>query len=238
MRLKVIILDFDGTIVDSVGIKNAAFMELFKDFPEYLDEIMAYHLSHNATIRFEKFEFIYTNILTQPYGEDIKENLSRRFSNLVFDKIVGCPFVEGALEFLEFFVRIMPLYLVSMSPKEELNRILLSRGLKRYFKKVYPSNFTKTAAISDILQAEALQPGEAIFIGDTNEDYLSAIEMGVFFVGRNSGKSFQSDDITVLNDLNSVKAFIEEMPCGGKSDLTSLPVVGLGDGDSKLGLFK
>jgi phosphoglycolate phosphatase-like HAD superfamily hydrolase len=211
MRPKVIILDFDGTIVDSVGIKNAAFMELFKDFPEHLDEIMAYHLSHNATIRFEKFEFIYNNILTQPYRKDIKESLSSRFSNLVFDKIVGCPLVVGALEFLEYFGKIVPLYLVSMSPREELNRILAARNLEKYFKKIYSSDFTKTTAIGDILQTEGFQPYEAVFIGDTNEDYLAAESMGIFFVGRNSGKSFQSDEITVLKDLKDAKAFIEEM---------------------------
>ena len=62
-RCRLLILDFDGTLVESVGVKDEAFALLFKDFPEHLDDIMQYHISHNATIRFEKFEYIFNNIL-------------------------------------------------------------------------------------------------------------------------------------------------------------------------------
>ena len=33
MRFKIIVLDFDGTLIESVGIKDQAFKELFKDYP-------------------------------------------------------------------------------------------------------------------------------------------------------------------------------------------------------------
>jgi len=208
MRFRVIILDFDGTIVESVGIKDAAFRELFRGYPEHLDEIMAYHLSHNATIRFEKFEFIYRNILKQPYGQNIKEDLSRRFSDLVFNEIVECPFVEGALEFLEHFVAILPLYLVSMSPEEELIRILREKALAQYFKNVYYSSWKKVDAIDDICRNEAVLPIEAVFVGDTYEDFQAAKSMNVPFVGRNSKKSFFDSTAPIFEDLHGVLEFV------------------------------
>ena len=50
MELKTIILDFDGTLVESVGIKDAAFEALFSEYPEHLECIMAYHLSHGRLL--------------------------------------------------------------------------------------------------------------------------------------------------------------------------------------------
>ena len=104
MRFKVILLDFDGVIVESVGIKDQAMRALFQDVPEHLNQIMDYHLAHNATIRFEKFKYITERILQKPYPKEEEARLSKRFSELVFQKIVACPFVEGSLDFLRFYV--------------------------------------------------------------------------------------------------------------------------------------
>ncbi len=73
MNPRAIILDFDGTIVESVGIKDQAFEALFDQYPEHFDEIMQYHLAHNATIRFDKFKFIAENILHINYTDQLSE---------------------------------------------------------------------------------------------------------------------------------------------------------------------
>lgn len=236
MKCRVIILDFDGTIIESVGIKDAAFYELFKGFSEHIDKIMAYHLSHNATIRFEKFEFIYRNILKQPYDPTIREDLSRWFSDLVFNKIVECPFVKGAMEFLEHFVGILPLYIVSMSPEEELNRILYARGLTRFFRGIYSSNYKKPTAIKDILKREGIQANEAILIGDANEDFLAARDTGVFFLGRNSGKIFESERLKILEDFDEIKTSIGHLVQGSKSRLPCVSAAVNGVEGSGIGL--
>jgi phosphoglycolate phosphatase-like HAD superfamily hydrolase len=208
-RFRVIVLDFDGTVVESVGIKDRVFYELFRGFPDKLDRIMAYHLSHNAVIRFEKFEHIYTKILGLPYTEEVKEHLSERFSALAFNAIVECPYVEGAWDFLARYQKLVPLYLVSMSPEDELNRILAARGLSQFFKKVYPSSWQKCEALRDIVEREGITPGEAVFIGDAIEDYYAADEAGVFFIGRNSGKPFEGAPIPLFADFSGVRGFIE-----------------------------
>jgi len=197
-------LDFDGTIVESVGIKDDAFRELFRDFPGHLDRIMSYHLANNATIRFEKFKHIYKNILKLPYTDAIREDLSKRFSDLVFKKIVECEYVEGAIEFLEYFKRILPLYLVSMSPVDELDRILNARNLKDYFKDVYSGTRKKTDTIRDILLRENAKGDEAILVGDANEDYLAARSAGIVFIGRDSKKQFYDANVPIYRDLQEI----------------------------------
>jgi len=206
--MKVIILDFDGTIIESVGIKDSAFKTLFSEYPEHLNRIMRYHLSNNATVRFDKFKHVIENILNQEYNEEKKRFLSRRFSDLVFEKIVECPYVRGAEDFLNYFREKVPIYLASASPLEELEEILETRDLKKYFKNVYAIPWIKMDVIQDILKRENIPSEEAVFIGDAFEDYEAARLTDVFFIGRNSGKSFHSADIPVYKNLSDIKEFL------------------------------
>jgi phosphoglycolate phosphatase len=208
MPFKVIILDFDGTIVESVGIKDAAFRELFKEYPWLLDDIMDYHLSQNATIRFEKFRHITENILKKQYTEEIAADLSDRFSQMVFQRIVSCAYVPGALDFMRYFQNKIPLFMISISPSDELERILRARNLKKYFKRIYADPWTKTDAIKDILSLERLSSTEAVFIGDSQEDCKASSETGVFFIGRDSGKSFHGADIQLSRNMLEIKRII------------------------------
>ncbi len=216
LPFKLLILDFDGVIVESVGIKDEAFEQLFLGYPAHLSQIIKYHLANNATIRFEKFKYITETILKEPYTKEKEKELSASFSQLIFQRIVQCPFVKGAKTFLDFFMRQVPLYLVSMSPKEELEQILQIRQLDTYFKKVYASPWSKPDAIRDILQNERVRCQDAIFVGDTPEDYLAAKATGLFFIGRFSGKTFPVNEIPVFHDLLEIKKFMAtatSFPC-------------------------
>jgi beta-phosphoglucomutase len=205
---KVIILDFDGVIVESVGIKDQAFYELYQGCPEHIDEIMDYHLTHNATIRFKKFRHISENILKRSYTPEDEKLLSKKFADLVFKKIIACPYVPGAVEFLEDFYDRLPIYLVSMSPKEELMQILEQRNLARYFVKVFSADWQKKDAIGSILQREGIDNTQAVFVGDSYEDYQAALVTKVNFIGRDSGKSFRGADIFVEGDLFGISKLI------------------------------
>ena len=209
MTPKVIILDFDGVIVESVGIKDHAFEVLFADYPQQLNDIVAYHLSHNAVIRFEKFRHITENILRQHYTDERANELQTKYSEFILEKIVRCPLVEGAEDFLNHFSKTTPLFLASVNPASELEEILDKRNLKRFFKKMYAHPWLKKDSILDILKNENKFLSEAVFIGDSLEDLLAARGAGVFFVGRNSGKSFGGADIPVYQNLAEIKQYLE-----------------------------
>lgn len=186
--LAALAFDFDGTLVESVGIKDAAFAAIYADHPERLAEIMAYHRAHNHTVRFIKFEHIHCNILGLPYTDVVREDLSRRFSEAVYQAIVDAPWVPGAQEILARHKGRVPLFLVSMSPGEEFRRILAARGLADTFDGVYDSSWNKTTALADILRRTGASPAQAAYVGDTEEDRACALEAGIRFLGRNSGR--------------------------------------------------
>lgn len=204
---KAVILDFDGTLVESVGIKDRAFESLFGAYPEWESEIEPYHRSHNATIRFEKFHHIVTEMLHEEYTESRGDELAQAFAEQVYQGLTECPWVDGALEALDRLGEVAPLYLVSVSPSEELDRVLAARGISDRFTRVYAHPWTKVDAFADILVAEGISAAEAVFVGDTREDREAAETVGIAFVGRDSGREIEGG-VPVFGDMSGVAAHI------------------------------
>ncbi len=207
--LRAIVLDFDGVIVESVVIKDRAFEELYKDYPAQLPAIMAYHRAHNAIIRFEKFRFIAEHILKQPYSEHLQAELSQKFSQLVVQKTIDCPLVHGVKEFLEFFFQRVPLYLATINPVGDLTRILKRKGLEKFFSGIYAVPWKKTEALREIMRRGDLDPAEVAFVGDSLEDYRSASEAGVVFVGRDPSHRLKGVSAPVFADLADIKDYFQ-----------------------------
>jgi phosphoglycolate phosphatase-like HAD superfamily hydrolase len=204
-----VILDFDGVVVESVGIKDDAFMELFKDFPAYLPAIMQYHRSNNATIRYEKFRYIYEEILGEAFTAEISARLGAQFSKMVFEKIVNCPFVNGAMEFLNEYHPKALLYLVSINPAQELRSILAARKIDHFFSEVYAHPWGKADAIRDILRRNAFLAKDAVFIGDSPEDFDAAQMVGIDFVGRQAARSWESRKSIVFGDMTEISNYLK-----------------------------
>ena len=69
--IKAIIFDFDGVIADSNNIKTDAFVKLFEGYPSNIKEmIRMFHLQNGGMSRFDKFRYIYANIINE-YVKDI-----------------------------------------------------------------------------------------------------------------------------------------------------------------------
>jgi beta-phosphoglucomutase len=179
-----VILDFDGVILESVGVKTRAFHELFSFRPDRVDEIVDYHRRNTGVSRFDKFRYIYREILREPLPEEQFRWLSDRYADLVVDGVVASPFVPGAGEFLREFAGKLPLFVVSASPQEELESIIRQRSLARCFRKVYGAPTRKEDAIREILALTGTAPSRALFIGDAVNDLNAARAAGVRFAGR------------------------------------------------------
>ena len=74
--IKAILFDFDGVILESVDIKGLAFCKLFENFPEHVTKIVQYHHANGGISRFNKFRYIYKNILKKNF-------LNNNFNNFV-----------------------------------------------------------------------------------------------------------------------------------------------------------
>ena len=207
--LKVIILDFDGVILESMDIKTNAFRELFKDYPEYLDSIIDYHLMYGGMSRYTKISYIFDNILRQPIDEKELNELGKKFSQLVLYKILRCPFVPGVQDFLEEYSKRMKFFIASGAPEGELRFIVKERGLSCFFKGVYGAPTLKPEIIKRILDKEDIEQQDALFVGDELSDYRDAKKARIPFVARFNGSNelnpFLNLRVPVIHNFNDLE---------------------------------
>ncbi len=208
-QLKAVLLDFDGVLVESNGVKDKAFAHIFSQYPQFLPEILAYHRVSDV-IRFEKFKYIYSTILKLPYSKAIEDALGKAFAEYCIKEVVVAPQVKGAHDLLAYFYERLPIYLVSINPPDDLHIILKERGIHHYFKGIYSVVGEKSSAIKDILAKEHIQPQETVFIGDSKGDLVSAKDVGVPFIGRLDRYPFDKD-IIAFKDLGEILTYLKKM---------------------------
>jgi len=182
--MKAVILDVDGVLFESVGIKTKAFAELFADYPDKVGEIVNYHEENGGISRYVKFRHIYENILHEHLTDKRFFELSDRFSGIVFEKVVCAPYVPGAELFIRKCHGRIPLFLVSATPAEELTAIIRARWISTYFADIYGAPESKQHAINEILQMNQFESSSVVLVGDSINDFLAAEETGVPFIGR------------------------------------------------------
>ena len=209
-HLKVIALDFDGTLVESNNIKDRAFETIFCKWPEHTETIMRWHLTHDSIERGEKFRYFVEEVLALPGQNDLIEKLSSRFGQLTKEAIIECPYVKGAYEFLEYIRNRVSVYLVSATPQLDLDQIIKARGLGGYFKDVYGAPVQKDESLKNIILLEKVSVDEILFVGDSPEDQQAARSLGIHFIGRKSDRKLNSISYTLYPDFIKIKNHLNQ----------------------------
>jgi beta-phosphoglucomutase len=216
--LDAVILDFDGVVLESVGVKTEGFRDLFSFTPEHVDEIVDYHRRNTGVSRFDKFRHIYREILKEPLTDEQFRLLSDRYAELVVEGVVASPFVPGAREFLAAWHGKIALFVVSASPRDELGSIIKRRGLTPCFRRVYGAPTKKEEAIREILGMTGSSPERTLFVGDAVNDLSAARAAGVRFAGRQPpeepGRFRGLGGVeAVVPDLAGLGYYLEELGC-------------------------
>jgi phosphoglycolate phosphatase-like HAD superfamily hydrolase len=100
--IRAVVFDFDGVLAESVDTKTRAYASLFEgECDEVVQRVVAYHLAHGGVSRYEKFKYIYREILCRPLSKEKFHSLCDDFSKLVVDAVVSARWVDGAKDFLE-----------------------------------------------------------------------------------------------------------------------------------------
>jgi beta-phosphoglucomutase len=211
-----LVLDFDGVLVESVDIKTRAFTTLFSFAPDHLDEILEYHRKNAGVSRFEKFVYIHEHILKTPLSPERFTELSNRFSSLVIDAVVSAPYVPGAEDFLQEYAAKIPLFVVSATPGDELNRIIETRGMAEYFCGVYGSPAKKVDHIRALIKERSADPAGVLYIGDAINDWNAAQQAGIRFIGRiQPGTKNPFEGVAgierVVKDMDGVRYYLRKL---------------------------
>jgi phosphoglycolate phosphatase-like HAD superfamily hydrolase len=190
IMIRAIAFDFDGVLVESVDVKTHAYTHLFEEEEsEKIEKIRKYHLENGGISRFEKFRYIYKNILRRSLSDEEFHSFCERFSRLVVDEVIASPWVAGAREFLQEYKKEYIFFIISGTPHEELTDIVRSRGMERYFKETLGSPGSKEKLLSDVMQRHALDPKQLVFVGDAETDWNAAQKTKVSFIWRRTSEN-------------------------------------------------
>lgn len=191
-KIKTIVFDWDGTIVDSLALKRDAWFTIFPKHTKAYFAIQKLSLGLKTSTRSQ----ILANVFDMAGDGNIsKEEFVSKYSSAyrkeVEKGILRNGFLPGAKETLEKLNGKVPLYLNSATPTEPLLFVVEKIGASKYFKGIYGRSISqenhtqhdlKVENLRDIAKKENINPKEMIMVGDAESDERSAQIFGCQFV--------------------------------------------------------
>tara|TARA_B100001093_G_scaffold512934_2_gene583812 strand:+ start:14468 stop:15142 length:675 start_codon:yes stop_codon:yes gene_type:complete len=206
----ILIFDFDGVLVDSVHIKADAFAELYSPYgSEIVEQVVTHHLANGGMSRYDKFNHYHNVFLNMKRDQFDLDKLLNQFSTIVVDKVIACPEVPGAENFIKENYLQHKLYINSATPQNEIRQIVLARGLQKYFCSVLGSPASKSENLANIrVMNHEVPSSDFLFFGDAFSDFEAAENNNLDFVGiANSMDSvlhgLVANDL-LINDFNCI----------------------------------
>mgnify|MGYP001361918772 CR=1 FL=1 len=208
-QIKLIITDFDGVILDSESAKNKAFFDTVSIYPNHIHQFMEYHEANPTIGRYEKFDYFFKNILKKHSYENEKHSLSSRFDKMVFKRVTSSPFLDGAFSFLKFYSKIVPIWVVSGTPKRELERVIEFLNLRKYFEKIFARPPAKSTILSNILSMKKIKPENSVYFGDMNSDLIAAEKNAIPFIAVGCSGCFSGNRIYEIDNFSNIQNILK-----------------------------
>lgn len=210
--VRCVVFDFDGTLVDSNGIKRQGFFDVAGEFENGV-EIMERTLAReDAGDRYRTCQ-LFAEAIGQ---EGLSAELAERYTRQCEEMIERAPEIKGAGAALEGLQALgLSLYINSATPQEPLREVVERRGMSTMFRDVLGSPLSKSDHLRAIMEAEGLTENEVLMVGDGEPDRAAALDIGCPFVGiTNTGNAFEQTPSIVIEDLNDLLSHVETLKTG------------------------
>ena len=204
---KVIVFDFDGTIMETNKIKKVVIKNFILDEFGHLSKDQIENLIDKKNSRFE----ILAELVSLKPSSTIEDYnyIVEKLHIIMINKLRNAKFVEGVIEFIDKMYNLgIDLYISSNAPSNELIELCELFNIRKYFKTIsgYPDQ--KDLFLKRIIQDYGGNK-EICFIGDTISDYKVAQREIVDFVLRISEVSELVEfDKTLVRKIFSFKELL------------------------------
>lgn len=203
--IRVIVFDFDGTLVESNRLKYEAFFRLFPDDANHkavVRQVLAEDLEASRYVILKKILLR----LKEPADSIAAsvERLAGQYNDLVVEGAKTCPQCSGAERILRQLSADYALYLSSTTPEEPLRDIIQFRRWTQFFTTIFGYPRRKAESLREILEQQQVDPSQVLVVGDGESDHASAQEVGCEFFSVNNHPL--SALTTRLKDINQKKA--------------------------------
>ena len=134
--------------------------------------------------------------------------LSKKFSLIVFEKVIKSKYILGVKEFLKYNSANYDFHLSTATPYNEIISIL-EKKIFNYFDSIHGSPESKDQHIKKILTNWKYKKKEIIFIGDSLNDYNVAKKRYYFFGIKNEFNNFDKLKFG-FTDFNQIETMLKK----------------------------
>ena len=179
---KTLIFDCDGVILNSNKIKTEAFYKVALPFGESIaEDLKEFHKKNGGISRFIKFEYFLKELLNIKYDKDMVNGLAKEYGDIVYQELLDCE-VSSNLKLLKNLYPKAGWMVASGSFQVELRTVLDKKLLSNFFNKgIFGSPDSKEEILERELSLNNVHL-PALFIGDSEYDYISASKFGLDFI--------------------------------------------------------
>ena len=194
MPVKVIVFDFDGTLIDSNQLKYDAFFKLFPSddlHKKIVTEVLSEILEESRYVILREIIKRLNAEMNEYELDNRVQELATEYNDLVVDGAKRCREKTGAKEVLESLSKRYKLYLNSSTPEASLKDIVKHRKWENYFCDIFGYPNDKTVVLLNIIKKESINPDELLVVGDGMSDMDSSKRTGCKFFPINRSNSLQ-----------------------------------------------
>ena len=178
MLIKIIVFDFDGTLVDSNKIKKDTFYNIFPPKYRCLINDTLNRVPETFT-RLEIIKMIYLEI-EKIYGikhSNIELVLAlNKYSKITNNKVSVCNEIKKAQSILKFLKQNgIKIYLSSNTPVENLVTIVKNRKWLNYFDDIFGKPNCKEQTVKNIIKNSSINSQQVLIVGDGKSDESCSI---------------------------------------------------------------
>lgn len=187
-KVKTILWDFDGVIMDSMPTRSLGFVKVLEQYPQdQIDALLRYHNLNGGLSRYVKFRYFFEHIRNESITEAQVQELANQFStvmlSLLLDKTL---LIQDSVDFIQHNYKNYRMHIVSGSDGNELNKICDALGLSPNFLSIQGSPTPKNELVRAVLEANSYQKDEVVLIGDSINDHQAAQVNQIRFIGYNN----------------------------------------------------
>lgn len=189
-KIRNIIFDFDGVIIDSMPIRTEGFKQIFRKYNiELVEELIKYHEYNAGLSRFHKIKYFYNELLKKEISEEKINEYASEFSKIMKEKLTFKDIlINDTINFIESNYTNYNFHIASGSEETELQFICSKLGIAGYFKSIKGSPIHKNDLVKAIIEEYEYVLEETILIGDSINDFEAAVVNNISFYGYNNIK--------------------------------------------------
>ena len=211
--IRLVLFDFDGTLVDSNARKRACMRAIVADLPGGLAALeKARRLGGNRYRLFAE-----AARLLDPCGEPSAiarrgRALAAAYTRCCARAIAAAPERRGARAALAALkARGIRIWVNSATPHSDLLAIVRGRGLLPWLDGVLGGPASKTANLRAALKAERVAPRQALMVGDGPDDREAARALGTLFVAITAENRLAGKGPFAMRDLARLPALVDRI---------------------------